>query len=385
MTVVYKFGGSSLADKNRVFRAAAILAEAKARGERVVCVVSAQGDDTDELLRLAAEVSPASAGRELDALLATGEQKSAALLAMTLQNMGVPACSMNAMQAGICCSCEHGSARITHICADALMRALDNGCVPVVTGFQGVNEAGDVCTLGRGGSDATACALAAALSGKCVICTDVDGVFTSDPRLVSDAKRIDSIPHDAMLELAANGAGVLMDRSAQLAMKYALPLCVRSCENSSKGTQIGYGADENAHFYGAALQGGLIVVSGSVLQSELPALCGAVRYLSGSFLQFYNDEGEVWFSFLMPCDRAEEARTQLCFAAKLVCSTETAKVCIAGSGALDAQSLQRMTELLQSKNIPILALCQSAGSIWAVVAEEYKNSALGAVHEEFIS
>ncbi|MBR5501782.1 MAG: aspartate kinase [Oscillospiraceae bacterium] len=385
MTVVYKFGGSSLADKNKVLRAAAMLAEASARGEQVVCVVSAQGDDTDALLQLAADFSSADAGRELDALLATGEQKSAALLAMALESMGVPACSMNALQAGICCSSEHGNARITRICGEVLQNALRSGRIPVVTGFQGVNELGDICTLGRGGSDATACALAAALGGRCVICTDVDGVFSSDPRLVSDAKQIGSIPHEAMLELAANGAGVLMDRSARLAMKYTLPLCVRSCEETSLGTFVGGSADESVHFYGAALQSGLTVVSGSVLERDLAALCSALPGFSGSFLQLYRQGNEVCFSFLAPAAMAENVKAQLSFVCRLAFSEKAAKVCVAGSGSLETVSLQRLLKLLQNRNIPLLALCQSAGSIWAVVPEEYKNAVLGAVHEEFIS
>ena len=218
MLIIQKFGGSSLADPERLRRAAGICAEARRRGNGLVVVVSAAGDSTDELLALARRLHPHPPARELDALLATGEQQSAALMAITLSSMGLPARSFTGRQAGIRTDAAHGAASIREIDPAPLRAALDRGEIAVAAGFQGVSPQGDLTTLGRGGSDTTAVALDAALGAeRCEIYTDVDGIYTADPRLVPGAKLLEQIDFRDMLALAEAGSQVLHPRSVALA------------------------------------------------------------------------------------------------------------------------------------------------------------------------
>ena len=237
--IVQKFGGSSVADKERLFNVAGIISDAYRSGDRVVVVVSAQGDTTDDLLAKAAEISDSPSKRELDMLLSTGEQISASLLAIALGTMRIPVVSLNAWQVGISSDSNYSNAKIKKIDTERLFRELDGGKVVIVTGFQGINKFDDVTTLGRGGSDTTAVALAAVLKAdRCQIYTDVDGVYTADPRKVPTAKKLKEISYDEMLELASLGAQVLHNRSVEMAKKYHVELEVLSSFEKISGTVV---------------------------------------------------------------------------------------------------------------------------------------------------
>jgi aspartate kinase len=242
--VVQKFGGSSVANAERIMRAARRAVRAKQGGNQVVVVVSARGDTTDDLIQLASEISENPPAREMDMLLATGEQISIALMAMAIQELGEPAVSFTGVQVGIRTDSTHTKARIKEIATERMREALNEGKIVIVAGFQGVDEKANITTLGRGGSDTTAVALAAALklaSGdkvECEIYTDVDGVYTTDPRLVPEARKMDAISYDEMLEMASMGAGVMHSRSIEFAKKYDVPLMVRSSFADADGTWI---------------------------------------------------------------------------------------------------------------------------------------------------
>lgn len=239
MRIVQKFGGSSLADLSRLRRAAGICLEARRRGNEVLAVVSAAGDSTDELLALAREITPRPPARELDALLATGEQRSAALMAITLQTLGAPARSFSGWQAGLITEEKHGEARLLLAAPQRLLEALAAGEIPVVAGFQGLTPSGDISTLGRGGSDTSAVALAAALeAGRCEIYTDVDGIYTADPRLAEKARLLPAVDFRDMLALARAGSQVLHAESLRLAMAEGQPIRLLSAFTASSGSEV---------------------------------------------------------------------------------------------------------------------------------------------------
>ena len=237
MLVVKKFGGSSVADKERIFNVARRCIEEYKEGNDVVVVLSAMGDTTDELIEKAKDINPKAKQREMDMLLTTGEQVSVALMAMAMHALDVPAVSLNAFQVMMHSTSRYGNARFKRVDTERIQHELDSRKIVIVTGFQGVNKYDDITTLGRGGSDTTAVALAAALhADRCEIYTDVDGVFTADPRVVKNAKKLDVITYDEMLELASLGAKVLHNRSVEMAKKYNVELVVRSSLNRSEGT-----------------------------------------------------------------------------------------------------------------------------------------------------
>ena len=239
MLIVQKFGGSSLADATRIRRAAKRVIHAAEQGAQVVVVVSAQGDTTDHLISAAAAITNAPPKRELDAYLAAGEQMSAGLMAMALEAMGHRAVSLTGWQAGLLTDGNHGDARVKKLTNDRIRRELEQGKIVVVTGFQGISPYGDVTTLGRGGSDTTAVALAAFLNADaCQIYTDVDGVYDRDPRIFPDAVRYDEIDYDAMLTLARQGAQVLHDRCVELAKAHHVQIQVLSSFRPGAGTIV---------------------------------------------------------------------------------------------------------------------------------------------------
>ncbi|MGN6713079.1 aspartate kinase [Anaerocolumna jejuensis DSM 15929] len=239
MLIVKKFGGTSVADKERILHVAGICAEEYNKGNDVVIVLSAMGKQTDVLLTQAEEINPDAPKREIDMLLTTGEQISVALMAMALESMGVPAISFHAFQAGIYTTRAYGNARIQRIDTARMEEALVQRKVIIVAGFQGINEEGDYTTLGRGGSDTTAVALAAVLRADiCEIYTDVDGVYTADPRLVPSAVKLKEITYDEMLELASLGAGVLHNRSVEMAKRFGVELVVKSSFQDAEGTRV---------------------------------------------------------------------------------------------------------------------------------------------------
>ena len=239
MLIVKKFGGTSVADKERIYNVARRCIDDYQKGHDVVVVLSAMGKYTDELIAMAENINEKPPKRELDMLLAIGEQMSAALMAMAMHKLKVQAVSLNAFQVSMHTTSTQGNARLKKIDTERIKRELEHRKIVIVTGFQGINKYDDLTTLGRGGSDTTAVALAAALhADACEIYTDVDGVYTADPRLVPNARKLKEITYDEMLDLATLGAGVLHNRSVELAKKYGVPLVVRSSLNKSEGTLV---------------------------------------------------------------------------------------------------------------------------------------------------
>ena len=285
--VVQKYGGSSVADFGRMENVARRIVKAKDAGHKVVVVLSARGNTTNELLKLAQEANPKGSNRERDMLLSVGEQISVALMAMVLQGMGHGAKSLTARQAGIMCTSEYGSARITNIDTQRIIMELDAGNIVLITGFQGETPHGDVATLGRGASDTTAVALTAALKArKCEIYTDVEGVYTADPRIVPNARKLPEVSYFEMLEMAASGAKVLASRSVGLARKYGVQIEVLSSMADTDGTTI----KEDAQVEG-------IFVSGVVSNKNIARFS-----LSG-----VKDAPGVWFKMFSVMDKKDIA------------------------------------------------------------------------------
>ena len=237
--IVQKFGGSSVADANKIRNVARIITETYKQGNKVVAVLSAQGDTTDDLIEKAAEINPNASKREMDMLLSTGEQISCSLCAMAIEAMGFPVISLTGWQAGFRTDSGYGNARIKRVKPDRLIEELDKNRIVIVTGFQGINKKDNITTLGRGGSDTSAVALAAVLHADlCQIYTDVDGVYTADPRLVPNARKLEEITFDEMLELATLGAQVLHNRSVEMAKRFNVNLEVLSSFSGNPGTKV---------------------------------------------------------------------------------------------------------------------------------------------------
>ena len=274
MLTIQKFGGSSLADAEGLCRAAALCIRERQKGGDAAMVVSAMGDTTDELLAMAYSVSSAPSARELDALMSTGECSSAALVAIALEARGQRAISLTGWQSGIFTDAVHGDAQITTLTCARVRAALAHGIVPVISGFQGIDGSGDVTTLGRGGSDTTAVALAAALRAeRCDIYTDVPGVFTADPRLVPEARLLEKIDSRDMLRLSYAGAQVLEKRSMELALEKGTEICLRSSSGEGEGTAVRVlGESERPELGGLALRGGTVTLVGRGAPAWLPRL-----------------------------------------------------------------------------------------------------------------
>lgn len=240
--IVQKFGGTSVANKERIFNVANIIKKYLVKKNKLVVVVSAQGDTTDELLRLSKEINPSPSNRELDVLLSSGEQISISLLSMALETLDIPCISLTGWQAGIYTCTDYSNARILNVFNDRILKELDNGKIVIVAGFQGINKNEDITTMGRGGSDTTAVAIAASLNAKeCQIYTDVDGVYTADPQIVLDAKKIEEISYDNMIRMSNVGAQILNRRSVELAKKYKVEVSVISSmrnEDNFSGTKV---------------------------------------------------------------------------------------------------------------------------------------------------
>lgn len=310
MLIVQKFGGSSLAGPDGLRRAAAIIAAARARGDDVVAVVSARGDATDELLALARELSSEPPLREMDALLGTGEQQSAALLAITLDESGQAARSLSGAQAGIFAAGEHGDGRIMLLLPRRLLETLAEGRTAVVCGFQGVDAEGDLITLGRGGSDTSAVAIAAALqAGRCEIYTDVPGIYTADPRLLPEARFLPEIDYADMLHLAQAGSRVLHDRSVQLAMEQGVEIRLLSSFEPGAGSLVRHiPAAERPAFAGLTRlpgEGSLTLVGRAADAAALSRLVIALGEAGLPVLGGALGEGSL--RLLLPPERLEEA------------------------------------------------------------------------------
>ncbi|HEX2153844.1 MAG TPA: aspartate kinase [Acidimicrobiia bacterium] len=314
--VVQKYGGSSVANPERISRVADRVVATRRAGNDVVVVVSAMGHTTDELIELARAVNPEPPAREMDMLLTAGERISMALTAMAIESRGVEAVSFTGSQAGILTDASHGAAKIQAIRGTRVSDSLAQGKVVIVAGFQGVDpEAKEVTTLGRGGSDASAVALAAALGAEaCEIYTDVDGVFTADPRIVADARKLDEVSFDEMLELAASGAGVLMSRSVEVGRRFGIPIHVRSSFNDNPGTWVKEQTMEQAIISGVAYDRS----EAKVTVRQVPDRPGVAASLFtplaeadiniDMIVQNVSSEGFTDISFTVPKETADTAR-----------------------------------------------------------------------------
>lgn len=404
--IVQKFGGSSVADAESIKRVAKRIVETRRAGNDVVVAVSAMGDTTDELLDLAAEVTPIPAPRELDMLLTAGERISMALLAMAIKGMGVDALSFTGSQAGMITTAEHGSAKIVDVTPRRVREALDEGSVAIVAGFQGFNRGtGDITTLGRGGSDTTAVALAAALDADvCEIYTDVDGIYTTDPRVVSRARKINSITSEEMLELAASGAKVLHLRAVEYARRHGVALHVRSSFSNDEGTIVydptkGHPKGEKVEepiITGIAFEkneakvtvGGVPDVPGKAAQIfELVAKTNANIDM---IVQNVSAENRTDISFTVPLAEgrrvveALEAERELIGYARLQYDDQIAKVAVVGAGMRDASGVSaQLFRALFDAGINIEMISTSEIRISVVTRADVMEDAVRALHTAF--
>ena len=399
MLIVKKFGGTSVANKERIFNVAKRCIEDYKKGNDVVVVLSAMGKYTDELITMAKDINEKPPKREMDMLFTIGEQMSVALMAMAMDSMEIPAVSLNAFQVAMHTTSAHGSARLKKIDAARIRRELDNRRIVVVTGFQGIDKYNDYTTLGRGGSDTTAVALAAALhADACEIYTDVEGVYTADPRVVPNAKKMKEITYDEMLELATLGAKVLHNRSVEMAKKYGVQLVVRSSLNRAEGTVVKEDVDvESMLVSGVAVDKNAARVALIGLKDE-PGIAFKVFDLLGKkninvdvILQSIGRDGTKDISFTVARDDVAEVekileanRTRLTFE-KLETDTTVAKVSVVGAGMQsNAGVAGMMFEALYNVGVNIRMIATSEIRITVLIDEADVDTATKAVHDKFI-
>jgi aspartate kinase len=397
--IVQKFGGTSVASVERILNVASCVKEEIDRGNNVVVVVSAMGKSTDTLVGLAKEISPQPNKREMDMLLSTGEQVTIALLSMALNQQGLDAVSFTGWQAGIMTEPVHGNARISNIKTAAIETQLEAGKVVIVAGFQGITVDGEITTLGRGGSDTTAVALAAALKAdKCDIYTDVTGVFTTDPRYVKSARKLLSVSYDEMLELANLGAGVLHPRAVEFAKNYQVRLEVRSSMEKIEGTIIeGEAAmEQNLVVRGVAFEDEITKVTVLGLANSLTSLSTIFTTLAENHLnvdiiiQSTTEGGSANLSFSIHTDDLletlnvlEDNKSVLNYE-QIDAENKLAKVSIVGSGMISNPGVAaKMFEVLAANNIQIKMVSTSEIKVSAVVEEKNMLKAVEALHEAF--
>ncbi|MCZ7534160.1 MAG: aspartate kinase [Acidimicrobiia bacterium] len=393
--VIQKYGGTSVADAERIRHVATRIVDTVRDGDEVVAVVSAMGIRTDELLELAAEVSGRSHPRELDMLLTAGERVTMALVAMAIQDLGIAATSLTGSQAGILTNGRHGQAEIVEIRANRIREALNEGKVVIVAGFQGVDpDSRDVTTLGRGGSDATAVALAAALTAdRCELYKDVDGVFTADPRLVEAAGKIDEINFEEMLELASAGAGVLMPRSVEFGRRFKIPIHVRSSFHDGEGTWVKEETMEQAVVRGIAHDES----EAKVTVYQVPDTPGVAASLFEALaeagvnvdmiVQNVSRDGSTDISFTVPgvsIDRAtkeSEAVAASVGAGGVTVDRDIARISVVGLGMKTESGVAaRMFRLLSNEGINIEMISTSTIRISCVVRADRVGEAVRALH-----
>ncbi len=397
--IVQKYGGTSVGTVERIHRVAERVERAQKDGHQVVVVLSAMSGETDRLLKLAHEVTGAPDERELDMLLSTGERVTIALLAMELRGRGVNARSFTGRQVGIHTDSAHTKARISRVTADRIKEALSAGVVPVVAGFQGINASSDVTTLGRGGSDLTAVALAAALKAdRCIIYTDVDGVYTADPNIVPAARRLDKISYEEMLEMASLGAKVLQSRSVEFAAKYSVPVEVNSSFKEGKGTLV---TREDADMEGVMVSG----VTGDRNQAKItivgvPDRPGIAARVFGAvananivvdmIIQNVSQASTTDISFTVPKADLRNAvdlvqRLSEEIGARSVAVTESiAKVSLIGVGMRSHSGVAaKMFEVLSREGVNIMMISTSEIKISCVIEEKYLELAMRTLHTAF--
>ena len=398
MLIVKKFGGTSVGDKERMFNVANRCIEEYKKGNDVVVVLSAMGKYTDELIRMAHEMDEKPPKREMDMLLTIGEQMSVSLMAMVMHKLGVPAVSLNAFQVTMHTTSSHQNARLKRIDTERIRRELDARRIVIVTGFQGVDKYDDYTTLGRGGSDTTAVALAAALhADACEIYTDVDGVYTADPRKVPKARKLKEITYDEMLDLATSGAGVLHNRSVEMAKKYGVPLVVRSSLNNSEGTVVKEVVTvERMLISGVALDTDAVRIAVLGLR-DVPGVAFKVFDTLAKkninvdvILQSIGRAGTKDISFTVNKDDLEEAvavleenRERLGFK-ELHSERNIAKLSIVGSGMLSNPGVAaKMFESLYNEGVNINMISTSEIRITVLINEKDGIRAMNAVHDAF--
>lgn len=397
--IVQKFGGTSVGSVERILNVAERVQSEKLRGNDVVVVVSAMGKTTDQLVGLAKEITSQPSKREMDMLLTTGEQTTIALLAMALIEKGLDAVSFTGWQAGIMTEPVHGNARISKINPEAIKKQIADGKVVIVAGFQGLSENGEITTLGRGGSDTTAVALAAALKAdKCDIYTDVTGVFTTDPRYVKNARKLADISYDEMLELANLGAGVLHPRAVEFAKNYKLRLEVRSSMETVEGTIIEEEAkmEQNLIVRGVAFEDEITRVTLLGLADSITSLSTIFTTLAQHhinvdiIIQSKTDSDTTNLSFsiktddlLETLDVLENNKERLKYE-RIEAENQLSKVSIVGSGMISNPGVAaRMFEVLASQHIEIKMVSTSEIKVSAVVKEKDMLKAVESLHNAF--
>lgn len=408
--VVQKYGGSSVADAEGVKRVARRIVEAKRAGNQVVVVVSAMGDTTDDLIDLANEISPLPPARELDMLLTAGERISMAVLAMAIHGLGFEARSFTGSQAGVITDEDHGRAKIIDVTPGRIQSALDEGAIAIVAGFQGVSQTTkDVTTLGRGGSDTTAVALAVALGADvCEIYSDVDGIFTADPRIEPTARKVDYISYEETLELAAQGAKILHLRCVEYARRYQMPIHVRSSFSAKEGTWVMDAAKVAEIIGGEAMEAAIITgVTHDRTQAKItivgvPDKPGAAAQIFRAIADAHVNIDMIVqnvsaaetsltdISFTLPAGEGQTAMNELSRLqdsvgfARLIYNDTIGKVSIVGAGMSSAPGITaRFFESLSAAGVNIEMISTSEIRVSVVVAETQIEQAVRAAHEEF--
>jgi len=397
--IVQKFGGSSVADAAKVNNVANRVVDTYRGGNSVVVVVSAQGDTTDDLIDKAHEINPSPSKREMDMLLSSGEQISIALLAMAIEKIGAPVISLTGWQAGFQTNTSAGNARINKIDTERILAELDQKKIVIVAGFQGIDKYDNITTLGRGGSDTSAVAIAAAIhADKCEIYTDVDGVYTADPRIVKSAKKLDEITYDEMLDLASLGANVLHNRSVEMAKKYSVKLEVKSSFEKIDGTIVKEAVSvEKMLIRGVARDNDVARIAIIGLEDK-PGIAFKVFSLLASkninvdvILQSIGREGKKDISFTVTKNHLAEAielleseKNALCYE-EISHREDISKVSIVGAGMANNPGVAaKMFEALYDANINIHMISTSETKISVLVNIANAEKAVQAIHDKFI-
>lgn len=398
MLIVKKFGGTSVANKERIFNVARRCIEEYEKGNDVVVVLSAMGKYTDELIAMAEDINEKPPKREMDMLFTIGEQMSVALMGMAMNKLKVPAVSLNAFQVAMHTTSNYGNARLKRIDTERIRRELDARRIVIVTGFQGVNKYDDYTTLGRGGSDTTAVALAAALhADACEIYTDVDGIYTADPRIVPNARKLKEITYDEMLDLATLGAGVLHNRSVEMAKKYGVPLVVRSSLNTSEGTVVKEDAAvERMLISGVALDKHAVRIAVMGVKDQPGIAFKVFDTLARKninvdvILQSIGRSGSKDISFTVDEKDLDDAvqvlknnQARLTFK-EIQAERNIAKLSIVGAGMMSNPGVAaKMFESLYNENININMISTSEIRVTVIINQEDGERAMRAVHNSF--
>ena len=396
--IVQKFGGSSVANAERIFNVASRIVETYDNGNDVVVVVSAQGDTTDDLIAKAKEINDRASKREMDSLLCAGEQISMSLLAMAIQKLGRPAISLTGWQAGMITDSNYSKARVRRVTGERIRRELDNRNIVIVAGFQGVNKYDDITTLGRGGSDTSAVAIAAALGADlCQIYTDVTGVFTCDPRIVKDAKKLDTVSYDEMLELASLGANVLHNRSVELAKKFNVNLEVLSSLVKEPGTFVKEETNmEKMLVRGVARDNDVARISLCNVEDapgkafQVFSLLAKHKISVDIILQSIGRDNKKDISFTVDLDALDgalkvlEENNGIIGAEKIVHYDNVSKVSIVGAGMVSNPGVAAtMFEALYNADINIQMISTSEIKISVLIEQEQAEKAVKAIHDKF--